>query len=75
MGFTMIKKLGLVATPEPGSFPELPFHLHAHPESKSLLRLGEANLFSPGMKRLDLSSNCREPSVREKLWQKLSSYF
>jgi hypothetical protein len=37
------------------------------------MQSGQANLFSPGLRRYELSPNVRELSVREKIWERLSA--
>lgn len=74
-GNKLATSLGLLYKPEPGSYPEVPFYLHANPEASSRVRKGEANLFGPTLKRYEpMSSNVQDPAVRTKVWKKLESY-
>lgn len=75
-GFKLLKLVGIAASPAPGGYPEVPFYLHAnHDGGQAYLRKGSANLLGPGLKRYELSANVREPDVRTKVWDKMTSYF
>ncbi|CAO1635098.1 unnamed protein product [Sympodiomycopsis kandeliae] len=64
-------KLNLISKPTIGSFPEVPFYLHSHPQGKEYLRLGQGNLFGPYLGRKELSQNVKDQSVRRQIWDSL----
>lgn len=59
----------------PGGYAELPFYVLANEEGRRYLETGRANLLDHGLKKLDLSKNVRDKAVRERVWQKVASYF
>ncbi|TKY87833.1 hypothetical protein EX895_003414 [Sporisorium graminicola] len=59
----------------PGGYAELPFYLLANAEGQRYLETGKANLFDPKLNKLPLSPNVESKDVREKIWEKLASYF
>ncbi|CDU26113.1 uncharacterized protein SPSC_06280 [Sporisorium scitamineum] len=61
--------------PGPGGYAELPFYLLANPEGQRYLETGKANLFDPNLKKLSLSPNVESKEVRQRIWDKLASYF
>lgn len=65
----------VASKPGPGGYAELPFYLLANAEGQRYLETGNANLLTPGLKKLDLSNNVRDKAVREQIWHKLASYF
>lgn len=63
------------AQPGPGGYAELPFYVLANKEGTRYLETGRANLLGPNLKKLDISSNVQTKDVRERIWEKLASYF
>ncbi len=59
----------------PGGYAELPFYLAANPEGVRYARAGQANLYDQNLSRKEISPNVAEAGVREKVWNKLASYF
>lgn len=75
-GSKLAAATGLISSPKPGGYPEVPFYLLTHPEAqKGLIRLGEANLHGPSLKRYTMTSNVTDKAVRASIWEKLSGYF
>jgi len=62
----------VMSKPGPGGFAEVPTHLIGHPDGQRYLRLGEANLFSPKLKRLDISPCVADERVRLNVWDRLA---
>lgn len=67
--------LGIFSSPTIGSYPEVPFYLHANPEGLKYLRLGEANLLGPYLGRKDLSKNVQTKSTRDQIYASLEKMY
>ncbi|SNX85589.1 uncharacterized protein MEPE_04298 [Melanopsichium pennsylvanicum] len=65
----------VASKPGPGGYAELPFYLLANQQGQRYLETERANLFNSNLKKLELSKNVSDKQVRQKIWQKLSSYF
>ncbi|PWZ01333.1 NAD(P)-binding protein [Testicularia cyperi] len=65
----------LANKPGPGGYAELPFHVLANPTGQRYLETGTANLLGPFLGKKSLSPNVQDKGVREKIWNKLGSYF
>lgn len=65
----------VASKPGPGGYAELPFYVLANPEGNRYLETGKANLLGASLNKLQLSPNVRDKQVREKIWDKLASYF
>lgn len=74
-GSKLMTWLGIFSKPTIGSYPEVPFYVHANPEGKQYLRLGEANLLGPYLGRKDLSANVQDKNMREKILASLESMY
>lgn len=61
--------------PGPGGYAELPFFVLANPEGQRYLETGKANLLGPSLNKLDISPNVADRQVRQKIWDRLASYF
>lgn len=66
--------LASFALPSPEQYSAVPFYLHASPEGNRYLRSGEANLFSPSLKRYEISKNVATKEARQAVVAKLKSY-
>lgn len=74
MPIPQIAGLASYVLPSAEQFASVPFYLHANPEGMRYLRSGEANLFSPSLKRMDLSRNVATREARQAVVDKLRSY-
>lgn len=70
--FSVVQKLPLItSSPLPGGYAEVPFYLYANSEGQRYQRTGEANLYSPSLKRLTLSANASTKEARQTIFDKL----
>ncbi|EPQ28908.1 uncharacterized protein PFL1_03709 [Pseudozyma flocculosa PF-1] len=65
----------LAHKPGPGGYAELPFYLLANPDGQRYLETGQANLIGPKLKKYSITSSVQDGAERQRIWEKMSSYF